>query len=124
MSFSTITLNGILHPVEEERTPQEFEQLSFNSRRYIGLEVEKVEVRLIIYLFALRGWCFTKMLDNVRRKMRNGEGIYCVIGHLGTGSVDWVYLRGPRFCSQAELLLRSRREEIFEGPFLRHSCVR
>lgn len=65
MGFITIALDGILDPVEEECNPQEFEQLSFNRGRYIGLEVEKIEIWLVIDFFAWRMWHFIQMLDNV-----------------------------------------------------------
>ena len=65
LSLSAITFNGILRPVEEELTPQEFEQVPFDRARYIRLEIKKVKVRLMIYLFALRSWHLIKMLDHV-----------------------------------------------------------
>ena len=65
MGFSTIALDGVLDPVEEECISQKFEQLSFNRGRYIGLEVEKLEVRLVIDFLAWRMWHFIQLLDNV-----------------------------------------------------------
>lgn len=121
MSLGTIALNGVLHPVEEEEIPQKFEQLSFSNGRDIRLEVEEVEIGLIIYFVALRSWHFVQLLDNVWWKVRNGERIGCVIGNFG--AVDWVYLEGRRFCSHTDLLLRGGREEVVEGPFLRHLCL-
>lgn len=64
MSFGTIALDGVLHPVEEERLPQEFEQLSFGDARYVRLEVEEVEIGLVINLFTLRSWHLIQLLDN------------------------------------------------------------
>lgn len=58
VSFATIALNGVLHPVEEECVPQEVEQLSIGHGRHIRLEIKEVEIGLVIDFFALRNWHF------------------------------------------------------------------
>lgn len=120
MSFGTIALDGVLYSVEEELIPQELEHLSFDHRRDIRLEVKKVKIGLVIYFAALTSWPFIQLLYHVWWKMRNGERIGCVIGDFGAGYGRLDYLRGRKFCSQADLLLRSGREEAVKGSFLRH----
>ena len=85
VSFSTIALNGILDPVEEQRTPQEFKQLSCSRGWDVGLEVEKVEVGLVMNFSALRSWDLIQLLGEGWGKMGNGEGICWVVGELGAG---------------------------------------
>ena len=87
-SFGTVALNGVLHPVEEERFPPEFEKLSFDHRGNIRLEVEEVKIGLIIDFFALRSGHFTQFFDDVWWKVRNGKRICCMIGNFGAGFVD------------------------------------
>lgn len=96
-SLVTIALNGVLHPVEEERIPQKFEQLSFGCGRDIRLEVEEIEIGLVIDFVALRSWHFVQSLDDVWWKARNWERVGFVIGDFGAGCVDWVDLGGRSF---------------------------
>lgn len=123
MGLGTIARDGVSYPVEEERIPQELEQLSFDRGRNVRLEVEEVEIGLSIDFCALRSWHLVQALEDVWRKVRKGKRIGFVIGGFGARYVDWVYLGGSKlegFCNQADLLLRTGGEEVVEGPFLRH----
>ena len=48
MGIGTIALDGVLHSVEEEGIPQEFEQLSLDDGWDVRLKIEKVEMGLVV----------------------------------------------------------------------------
>ena len=60
-----VAIDSIPHPVEEKCFPQKLEQLSFSGARYVRLEVEEVEIRLMVDFLAFRSRHLVQLLEYV-----------------------------------------------------------
>lgn len=109
----------VLHPVEEQLSAQELEQIPLDAFGYVRLEIQQVQIGPVVDLSALGGRCASHLVADVRWKVGNGEWVGGVIRGWSVGG--FVVLGGGAIVAVASFLRRDRGEEGLQGPFFRHS---